>query len=589
VLTGPKAVALINGLCSLVKYGWDNAYGGFGTTRAGKAQPRAVGRRQFATGTLAYTPSNTNDIATSIDEIVLLLAGGRVNERRRAWLQTVASDSLSRGESLQFAIMQVIQAVLVLPEFQSNGLISHKENNDDSGEGMPTEAAPPRTYKSVIQLMLSGGMDSFNVLVPQSCTATNSAGVNIREQYRIQRGDIALSERERRLSIEASPNQPCTTFNIHERLTIVKELYDSGDLVFLANTGVVEEAGMTRENFRSKTKVQLFAHNGMQKETNTVDPKEIIPESGVLGRLATSLTQKGFRSNSISVDLSSVSLQTEHESSGPIPLIVSRSGLNTFDRKPEEESAFNLTALATEANQHHPKNSSMYGQTWSEVFLRGIDEANFLRDALAETTLGSNWPTSSKEEDSFDHRVPPSVLKVAMIARMMQSHSARGSERDIFYTEIGGWDHHYDMKARLDTSLQDLNHALTLLVTELKDQGLWENTTIVITSDFGRTITPNSGGGSDHGWAGHYMMMGGGVKGKQIVGKYPSDISPDGPMNVGRGRLIPDLSWDSIWNGVHQWMGLETAEELDYALPNRHSSTAGGSQPLLTLNDLYNV
>ena len=103
-------------------------------------------------------------------------------------------------------------------------------------------------------------------------------------------------------------------------------------------------------------------------------------------------------------------------------------------------------------------------------------------------------------------------------------------------------------------------------------QNLWDDVTLVMVSDFARTLTANSGEGSDHAWGGNYFVMGGAVKGGQIHGKYPEDLTESGPYNIGRGRLLPTLSWESILNSVVQMMGIETEEELDYCLPNRHQT-----------------
>ena len=69
------------------------------------------------------------------------------------------------------------------------------------------------------------------------------------------------------------------------------------------------------------------------------------------------------------------------------------------------------------------------------------------------------------------------------------------------------------------------------------------------------------------------MVMGGSVKGGKILGEYPSDITTSGPLNVGRGRLIPTSSWESMLNPVLEWMGIDSEEDLDYCMPNR--ATAG--------------
>lgn len=82
-------------------------------------------------------------------------------------------------------------------------------------------------------------------------------------------------------------------------------------------------------------------------------------------------------------------------------------------------------------------------------------------------------------------------------------------------------------------------------------------------------------------------MMGGDVRGGQILGQYPDDLTADSPLNVGRGRFIPTMSWDSIWNGIAEWMGATSNADLDYCLPNRHSASGGGFNSLLTHADLF--
>mmetsp|Transcript_3880 Transcript_3880/g.6488 ORF Transcript_3880/g.6488 Transcript_3880/m.6488 type:complete len:142 (+) Transcript_3880:51-476(+) len=125
------------------------------------------------------------------------------------------------------------------------------------------------------------------------------------------------------------------------------------------------------------------------------------------------------------------------------------------------------------------------------------------------------------------------------------------------------------MKARLKTNFIQLNTALTTFKKEMEAQGLWDSVAVVITSDFGRSLTANSGLGSDHAWGGNYFVAGGSVNGGQVLGKFPKDLTEAGDLNIGRGRLLPTSGWESIWNSVVGWMGVETDEELDYCLPNR--------------------
>lgn len=74
--------------------------------------------------------------------------------------------------------------------------------------------------------------------------------------------------------------------------------------------------------------------------------------------------------------------------------------------------------------------------------------------------------------------------------------------------------------------------------------------------------------------------MGGGVKGKRILGEYPTDLSEEGPLNVGRGRMIPTLPWESLFHGIAEWMGVT---DLGRVLPN-HAKFNN----LFSKSDLFN-
>ena len=43
---------------------------------------------------------------------------------------------------------------------------------------------------------------------------------------------------------------------------------------------------------------------------------------------------------------------------------------------------------------------------------------------------------------------------------------------------------------------------------------------------------------SDHGWSGNYFMLGGGLKGGQVLGEYPEHLSEESDYWVKRGRMV---------------------------------------------------
>lgn len=92
---------------------------------------------------------------------------------------------------------------------------------------------------------------------------------------------------------------------------------------------------------------------------------------------------------------------------------------------------------------------------------------------------------------------------------------------------LGGWDHHWDLKAGMETLLPIVDAAVATLFEDLSSRGLWEQTLVVLCGEFSRTPRMNNGGppgtngtpGRDHwGEAMFCLLGGGGVRGGQIVG-----------------------------------------------------------------------
>jgi hypothetical protein len=62
-------------------------------------------------------------------------------------------------------------------------------------------------------------------------------------------------------------------------------------------------------------------------------------------------------------------------------------------------------------------------------------------------------------------------------------------------------------------------------------------------------------------------MFGGDVKGGKIMGDYPS-FNESSATNIGRGRVMPTTSWDALFYGLTQWMGIFAQADIDHVLPN---------------------
>ncbi|WP_394174106.1 DUF1501 domain-containing protein [Thalassotalea litorea] len=90
---------------------------------------------------------------------------------------------------------------------------------------------------------------------------------------------------------------------------------------------------------------------------------------------------------------------------------------------------------------------------------------------------------------------------------------------DCVMLELGGWDTHNSQGNRLDRQLKQLDDGLATLQSSLGQQ--WQQTVVMIATEFGRTAKENGTAGTDHGTASGMFIAGGAVKGGRVLGSWP--------------------------------------------------------------------
>ncbi len=117
--------------------------------------------------------------------------------------------------------------------------------------------------------------------------------------------------------------------------------------------------------------------------------------------------------------------------------------------------------------------------------------------------------------------------------------------------QIRGWDHHGNMGAgndpngRMARMLADFAGAVRAFADDT--DGL-QDTTIMVITEFGRTINENGSGGTDHGRAGTFLAMGGGVRGGVFGNDYPDELTLDG-QERGDSPILTDfrqVAWELL-------------------------------------------
>ena len=124
--------------------------------------------------------------------------------------------------------------------------------------------------------------------------------------------------------------------------------------------------------------------------------------------------------------------------------------------------------------------------------------------------------------------------QLKQVARLIKKRTDLNVNRQIFYVQIGGFDHHENELTGQVSLFSQFSQAMRSFYDEMVTQGVSNDVTTFTLSDFGRTFTPagtGTGVGTDHAWGNHMFVMGGSVLGGDFYGS----LRPDGT-----GNLLPE-------------------------------------------------
>ena len=159
-----------------------------------------------------------------------------------------------------------------------------------------------------------------------------------------------------------------------------------------------------------------------------------------------------------------------------------------------------------------------------------MDQAHQLVDSVGAAAAAPTPQDANYSGDSPSRQMED-------IARLIQA----GFPTCVYYTGFGGFDTHGDqgsnsVNARHGRLMRRLDDAIGVFSDDMKAMNRWNDTVIIVISEFGRRNFENGSNGTDHGHGNPVMVFGGGVNG----GVYGPDVTD---------TLINDERW-MPFNGV---------------------------------------
>lgn len=389
-------------------------------------------------------------------------------------------------------------------------------------------------YKALICIFLYGGNDSYNMLIPTD-NKDYQTYANVRQN----------------LAIEQSTLQPLVTstslpysLGVPNYMSPLADLFHQQKLAFINNVGPLVEptTKASINNGSAKLPPQLFSHNDQQKlwETGGSDVGAL---TGWAGRVADLITDTA--TDTISMNISLAGNNIMQTGSIVQPYSMTANGVPMFDAlNPQHD--WNQQRISV-LDQLNALDNHSLGNSYKKIVNRARTNAlmvNQALDGLPELTTSFNDDGLSQE--------------LSMTAKLIAARNTLSMNRQVFFIGFGGWDTHDFQMQSHPRLLSTLSSALTSFNNAMEELGIADSVTTFTASDFGRTLTSN-GDGTDHGWGGHQMVMGGAVNGGQLFGQMP-ELTLNSGDDFGDGRMIPTTAAEEYGAALAQWFGLNESE-----------------------------
>lgn len=380
-----------------------------------------------------------------------------------------------------------------------------------------SSAGAAMRHPRMLLVYLRGGYDATNLLVPIAS-----------DFYVESRPNIAIG----RPGSSADAAVPLDShWGLHPALrTSVLPLYERGQAVFIPFAGTHDAS---RSHFETQDAMEWGHASGVLHGDG----------SGFLNRLAQELSgaraqgQRGARPMAFTEQLSPVLRG---------PLAVPNVGLRSLAR-----SAFDArqTALINTMYQAHGLQQRVQeGFAVREEVTRGMTPEMLAANRNAVSTRG------------FE-------AEARRVAQLMRD------SYDLGFVDVGGWDTHVSQggaTGALATRLDELGRGLAAFADEMGST--WDDTVVVVMSEFGRTFRENGNRGTDHGHGSVYWVLGGGVRGGRVAGEQ---------VELARGTLHQDRDtpvlneYRSLLGGLFQRMYGLSDTALARVFPGTKASDLG--------------
>jgi len=408
-----------------------------------------------------------------------------------------------------------------------------------------TRALQLADYKALVVVFLSGGYDGNNVLMPVDAAYGD---------YSKARTALALPKDS---LVSLSGTHMGHKFALSPGMRAMAGLFEQKRMAVVANVGALVEPTTVSQVLNRTAKLPPFMGSHAEQQQWVQGWMGDADQTGWGGRMVDLLPQ------SLTARQPLVAMGGNYTSVLPNNASLSFANSNS-NANWGRVNLLNATDPA--ANRVEWASRLQSGNAYEAEFVRSMKTS--YSDSIDFALGQKNGPTPT---GVFPDKQIGRDLK--FLAKHIPYSKQAGAMRQVFLVEDGGYDTHTEQLSStvgLDARLKDVADSIGAFDTSMQALGMGSEVLTIVISEFGRTLDPAAGVGSDHAWGSHWFAVGGAVKGGLVYGQnFPSLVNGgvDDSSDSKRGYWVPQFSSDQFIADIGLWMGLSAAQ-VTVAMPN---------------------
>ena len=177
-------------------------------------------------------------------------------------------------------------------------------------------------------------------------------------------------------------------------------------------------------------------------------------------------------------------------------------------------------------------------------------ELDYLYKTLAETASSADYLYEKSKVHTSAATYPNTDFgkNLKTTAELISS----GVESRVYYLALSGFDTHVRQHEQQGRLLGELSDGLAALAADLHKNGEWNNTLVLVFSEFGRRVGQNASNGTDHGTANNVFLLSGALRKPGLLNQ-PASLA-----DLDQGDLRYQLDFRSLYASIlTDWLGAD--------------------------------